>query len=30
MPMAIHLDHSRQSATATTSNDGVVRLAFTF
>ena len=28
--LKVHLDHSRQSATGTTSNDGVVRLAFTF
>jgi hypothetical protein len=28
--LKVHLDHSRQSATGTTFNDGVVRLAFTF
>ncbi|MEO5821289.1 MAG: hypothetical protein ABIT71_12360 [Vicinamibacteraceae bacterium] len=28
--LKVHLDHSRQSATGTTSNDGVVKLAFTF
>ena len=28
--LKFHLDHARQSTTGTTSNDGVVRLAFTF